>query len=359
MRRLFTGLLSLALSLVFMTMAMPAHAGTLADAQWTCAHLNDPTRSYTAADIAWAKSLVPDCGTPAPTPAPSTPSGGMRVTSASGLLTALMNAKGGETFQLADGNYGPFKLSGKVFATPVTIAGGPGAKFTQGGEIANAGGLIFGGVTFAGSPGMPNGAYVLKLTSASNITFKGTICKGADRSGTCVYPKGGTSTNISFIGGSTSGFMDGQTLFNIVGLTITGHDFFGQGADDLKISNCRNVLVTKSHFFGKLVLPAAHPDAFQIQGANDNVEFSYSLVEGNTQGVDNFGFQTASNTNFRVIGNRFVQGRYAYAIGLNGVAGIAVNDNAVVSGSSGRGLIKVSGTGISRGHNMVDSKPID
>jgi hypothetical protein len=59
----------------------------------------------------------------------------INVSSAAGLMSALTNARGGETIVLASGNYGDLNLSSRTFASAVTI------KSADPGDPAKIGGV--------------------------------------------------------------------------------------------------------------------------------------------------------------------------------------------------------------------------
>ena len=306
MRRLLTGLLSLAISLVFMSSAIPAHA-TLADAQWVCTHQS----THTAAQIAWAETLVPGCivtptPAPAPAPTPSTPPAGIKVTSSSGLLTALMNAKGGETFLLADGVGYSVTLSSKGYASPVTIASADPAHRAKISwfSLANVGNLTFLNVDIARNakdPANPNVENLGKINGGKNIVFDE------------VYFHGSLDNNaLNDIIGPNIGGVDGLRIVN---------SRFEQLMAGFRIGGCNNVMIANN------VATALRSDGFDF-AASTNVLIernSFSNFQRNsTDHPDAIQFWTQGST--KPSTNITIRSNVVLPAGGNGMQGIFLAD---------------------------------
>lgn len=315
----------------------------------------DGKRSY---NVPWAVDLYLD-EIGAPTPSPSippvvvpVPPSGISITNQAALNLALAGAKGGEVFNLADGRYS-LNLTGKRYAAPVTVRGGREVVFSPFAKLTDVANLTFSGVTFAGKAGMVSGQYLLLISNVCDLSFVDVAWAGADRSGTGIMQKSGTSCRISFSGGSTSALADGHTFQNIDGLTITGHQFFGQGADDVKLSGVRNAVISKSRFHGKNRLSGAHPDGIQFQGANDSVTIADNSFEGMMQGI--FGDAAASVTNLTVERNRInVSYPRALSFAANSATG-SVRGNTVSSPPEAKAIVQLGGLR-SDGTNQVDGR---
>jgi hypothetical protein len=350
MRRLLTGLLSLAISLVFMTVAIPAHA-TLADAQWVCAHQS----THTAAQIAWAETLVPGCvvtPTPAPdpTPVPPAPPSGMKVTSSTGLLTALMNAKGGETFTLAPGSYS-ITLSSKSYAAPVTITSADLSKPAVIGwlKLTNVSQIAFRHVEIARKAANPIVTEALKETLAkvsggSNITldyvhFHGSLDGDAtnDVSGIAIS---GVS-NLSITNSEFQETMRALQLGANTNVLIAHNDVHNVRSDGFDLAQCSRVTIDGNWFHDFDRGSADHPDAIQFwtQGTtrpSTDIVIINNRIEtrGGTgmQGifladqVGNLPYERVRVENNIVIGKNMPNGIFP-----SHVNGLTVRNNTVVS----------------------------
>jgi len=349
MRRLFTGLLSLALSLVFMTMAIPAHA-TLADAQWVCTHQS----THTAAQIAWAETLVPGCvvtptPAPAPTPVPPAPPGGMKVTSSTGLLTGLMNAKGGETFLLAPGGYS-LKLSGKSFATPVTITSADPANRVQINymKLASVAGITFRKIDFARGA-VPAGTDVNSQTIAmgvgsSNLSFDqvyvhGSLDGNARNDAVGMIFNGGS--NIAVTNSRFQQLGRAAQFFGISAVTVAKNDVREIRSDGFDFSAVSNALIDGNFFTNFQRVATDHPDAVQFQTAGSSRSSADIVIRNNvllpgsgngTQGIfmrDEVGtlpYKRVTIANNLLVGNGMENG-----ITISNGADITITGNSVLS----------------------------
>jgi len=263
---------------------------------------------------------------------------------------ALNNAKGGEVFQLADGNYS-LSLANKPYPAEVTIQGSANAVVSAFAYVSNVSNLTIKGVTFKGKAAQAQGTYLLKPENTVNLKLIGVHFMGIDQTMTGVYPKTGTNVGTVFDGVEVANLYDGLTLGSFKNLVVRNSDFHGLGADSMKVWNSSNVLIEKNHVHDARHAYKAHPDFVQLQSGNSDVTIQDNLIEGATQGIDNFGFAVTPQTNIVVRRNTHIQANYPNFVGLNNVTG-SITDNVIKQGTGGYPLIRYSG-GISVSNNTI------
>jgi len=274
------------------------------------------------------------------------------VTSSGGLIVALAHAKGGETVKLAPGKYS-LQIVGVNPASKVTIDGSAGATVTSGSSCSNSSNLAFYKVGLKGSNAMPDGAYGFKWANCSNIDWTDSEMWNADRSGTAFIAKGSVNRGFRILRNKIHGWGDGMSLFGWQNTTVDGNEFYGMGADCLKISNSVNAVVTHNWFHDAASLPYTHPDPMQWQGTNKNFVFSFNKIHASGQGTGDYGQGPNTGT---IEGNRFEMSIYQNAILHSNTDGVAKN-NVAISGTKGTALFRFGR--MKHFGNTIDSKPVD
>lgn len=294
-----------------------------------------------------AQLICKDGSTPyTPTPVTNTVS----IANDAAMDAALLNAKGGEHFLLADGQYS-LALANKAYTSEVVLEGGPGAVFSSFASVKAVTNLTIKGVTFQGKPGQIDGTYLLKPESTTNLKITGVHFSGVGQSMVAIYPKTGQNVNTTIDSSVFSNLADGAFFFGFKGLTVTNNEFYGLGADTMKVATSSSVLIGKNHVHDAIHNAGSHPDFLQLQGGNKDVTIEDNLIEGATQGIDNFGFSTTSQSNIVVRRNTHRQGSYPNFVGLFNVTG-SITDNVVYKGTGGYPLIRYSG-GITASNNQI------
>jgi len=277
MKRLLTGSIGLALSLAVLS-ATPAKADKLADAYWTLSHPD----GRSADDIAWAKAYIAaNAPAPAPAsqpaPAPAPQSGGMKVSSSTGLLTALMNAKGGETFVLAPGSYS-ITLSSKSYAAPVAITSADLSKPAVIGwlKLTNVSHIVFRNVEIARKASNQTVTEALKETLAkvsggSNITFDYVHFHGSLDGDATNDVSGIAISGVSNLSITNSEFQETMRALQLganTGVLLAHNDIHNVRSDGFDLAQCSRVTIDGNWFHDFDRGSADHPDAIQFWTTN-------------------------------------------------------------------------------------------
>jgi len=330
------------LILALLFLATPALADKLADAQYILRH---PEKNYAVGQIAWAKAFIAANAAPSPVATAN-------VSSSAGLITALAKAKGGETIKLAPGNYS-LQIVGVNPATPVTIDGSAGAIITAGSSCSNSSNLTFYKVGLKGSTAMPNGAYGFKWANCSKIDWTDSELWNDDRSGTAFIAKSSINRGFRILRDKIHGWCDGLSLFGWQDTLVDSSEFYGMGADSLKISNSVNAVVTHNWFHDAASLPTTHPDPMQWQGTNKNFVFSFNTIKAAGQGTGDYGQGPNTGT---IEGNSFTMSIYQNAILHSNTDGVAKN-NVAISGPIHPALFRFGR--MKHFGNRIDGKAVD
>jgi hypothetical protein len=199
-------------------------------------------------------------------------------TSSSGLLTLLMNARGGETILLAPGGYS-LKMGSKVYSSPVIIVS---ADQTHRASIG-----------------------YMKLTSVSGLTFRqvnfsrGSVPAGVDVNSQTIA-MGVGSSNLSFDHVYVHGSLDGNARNDAVGLIFNG-------GKNIAVTNSRfQQLGRAAQFFGISNVNISGNDVREVRtdgfdfsavvGASIDRNFFTNFQRVSTDHPDAIQFQTAGST---------------------------------------------------------------
>lgn len=178
------------------------------------------------------------------------------VTNLSELKTALSAAQGGETIQLAAGNYGALNLSNMNFSTPVTITSAdPNAPASFSGmKLSSVSNLSFDDVVFdyTYQAGDPVWKYPFYVVNSQNISFDNSVFDGDLASGTGTaadglgYAQGLWVRNSDTVSVTNSEFYDWHRAAKFEysqDLTIQGNDIHSIRSDGLDLLANINTLV--------------------------------------------------------------------------------------------------------------------
>lgn len=258
------------------------------------------------------------------------------VSNSAQLTTALKQAAGGDTIQLATGNYGDFSFSGKTFSSEVTIisqdAGKPATFNTL--SLSNVGNLtvdsIF--VDFTPTAETLNHSAGLSVRYGTNITITNSVFEGG------VSPVDGlligrgisviNSENIEISNNDVSHFRRGIMTGQVDQLTISYNHVHDNRTSTLSGGDVSNVLIEGNH------LESSNPNNFG--GDGDHGDFiHYWTSQGQTGFSENF-----------VIRNNFIeQGSGTALLGIYldnndnpyGFKNVLIENN-VLHNSNGQGI---------------------
>jgi len=280
-------------------------------------------------------------------------SAALTASSSSGLLTILMNAKGGETILLAPGGYS-LKMGSKTYSSPVIIIS---ADQTHRASIS-----------------------YMKLTGVSGVTFRqvnfsrGSVPAGVDVNSQTIA-MGVGSSNLSFDHVYVHGSLDGNArndavgmifnggrniavtnsrfqqlgraaqFFGISNVNVSGNDVREIRTDGLDFSAVVGANITANFFTNFQRFSTDHPDAIQFQTAGSTRSSTDIVISNNvllpgvgngTQGIfmrDEVGtlpYKRVSIVNNMLVGNGMENG-----ITISNGADITISNNSVLSPTNG------------------------
>ena len=181
-----------------------------------------------------------------------------------GLLTALSQATGGETIQLAPGDYGAITLNRFNFSVPVTIVGGSFSSMV----VTVSSGLNFEGTTvnFVPNAASTSDSQAIRVWNSDNIHFNnatlvgGVAVNGVEATATATdstgnvlgYPVGkginfATSTNSSITNSDISMFAKGVVLAGGHDLLIDGNNIHNLRTTPISGTVDSNLTISNNH----------------------------------------------------------------------------------------------------------------
>lgn len=297
------------------------------------------------------------------------------VSNASQLQAAFASAKDGDRIELAAGNYGSVTLSGRNFASGVTVTSADPANqaVLEDLKINKVTGLTLSDVTVDGTALGPNGNLVNRVfvSNSQNLTFSGLTIEGhIPTAAEGVDPDAASTTRMQAIAGygydlglrfldcsnitvSQSDFADLRSavaLTRVTNITLTGLDIHDV-REGVNMSDVRGVTIEQSQFHdfepwqSSTGLIGDHPDMIQFWGTNASYGVHDLTIRNNmfVQTEDNLPTQTifgsvlnsgagVTATNFIIEDNVIVNG-HVNAIALYGVDGVLIDDNLILPNS--------------------------
>ena len=225
--------------------------------------------------------------------APTGPSGPvLHVSDAAGLKAALAAATGGETIQLAAGNYGSLIL--KDFHVPVTIVGDPAAPAVLTGlGLDNVEGLTLDGLTFdyVYQPGTGIWVEFAKIQASRHITLRNLVIDGDVASGTGTAADGAAtgrglriaaSDDVVLENSEVRSFWKGSMIAGSTNVVLRGNDFHSMRSDTLTLSQLNGILIENNHFHDREKGPDTdHPDFIQAESRTATTPLSNVTIRGN------------------------------------------------------------------------------
>lgn len=288
------------------------------------------------------------------------------VSTAAELLTALQNAKGGESIVLKSGSYGTLSLVDQKniftqYAADVTIKSEDPAHpaVLTGLDLHGVGNLKLDGIKFdyTALAGAATYAAPFHVTACANVTitnslFDGDIAKGLnaldDGFGTGIGLQVSGSSNITVTNNEFLNWYRAGTFNSTSNLTVSGNNVHDMASDGFDFADVDNVIISKNHIHDFFMSPntTAHPDMIQFwtsgttspstnvqifdnyldMGAGVPVQSIFirnQLVDQGLAGTEMF-YQ-----NF-VISNNLIIGGQSHGITVGEISGLVVDNNTLL-----------------------------
>ena len=276
------------------------------------------------------------------------------VSTSAQLTNALQQAAGGDTIQLATGNYGDFSFSGKTFSSEVTIISQDASKPATFNKmyLSSVGNLTIDSVFVDFTPTADTLSHSagMSVRNGTNITITNSVFEGG------VSPVDGllTGRGISIIDGENivitnndvSHFRRGIMTGQVDQLTISYNHVHENRTSTLSGGDVSNVLIEGNH------LESSNPNNFG--GDGDHGDFIHYWTSTN---------QTGFSENFVIRGNFIEQGSGTALLGIYldnndnpyGFTNVLIENN-VLHNSNGQGmrLEDVNG-GIVRNNSLLQA----
>ncbi len=275
---------------------------------------------------------------------------GQIIRTPSELSSALRAAKGGETFTLEGGNYGPLKIK-KGFKKPVTIRSASGrapACFTEL-RLNNAGNLVLDGLVFdyEYTSGDKDAANRFSILGSRGITITNSIFDGGHRSG-AGHGRGLRIRDSAKIDISNSVFRSwwkALTGDSIVDLKIRGSEFTDIRSDGLALGVVDGLLIeaNRMHNFRGVKGNKDHRDMIQIlrssnrrstditisnnifdMGAGDYAQTIWMGGDGKDLGDPMLRHQNV------LIENNVIYNAHTHGISLHAIDNLSIRKNSVI-----------------------------
>lgn len=273
------------------------------------------------------------------------------VTSTTQLYSALASAVGGDTINLAAGNYGKVSLANYSFASNVTIASAPG------GAMAHFDGLSITGSKNVTLQSVDIGRALLSgeadwtalstVTKSSNITLKGVSIHGSLdgnplNDGIGLQASG--NTNFKVVNAEFQQLTKGIVAYDSNGVTIANSRFHDLRSDGVNSAGNYGLTIDNNSFTDFYPGALDHPDAIQI------------FNTGRTRGQKDI-----SITNNVIMQGRGygIQGIFIAAPGTYGYENVAIKNNLINSNDMYNGLTVDGATNLSIIGNTVVSEAGD
>lgn len=226
---------------------------------------------------------------------------GIAISGQSAFDKALASARGGETFNLADGSY-RLSVSNIRPRTIVTVQGSRNAVFRSYGKITSSSNLRFSGVTFSGDADMKDGQWVLQLAASENITFDNVLISGVDNSGYGIFVRTNDVKNITIRNSEITKLKYGGVIWGGTGWLLEKNIFHVIASDGLQLSGTFNSKVIGNRLSDFQPHSGFHPDGIQLTGPNTDLTLQGNIVRGDAQGLFYDG-RRGRQKNLRVIDN--------------------------------------------------------
>lgn len=320
-----------------------------------------------------ALAAQPSCEAQKFTTQPSGSAKGQAVRDAAGLGAALENAKGGETFILAPGNYGGLSL-GKTYNAAVTIrSANPAAPACFSDlRLKGAGNVTFDGVVFdySYSPGEKDFANRFSILQSRNITISGSLFDG-DHNRTVGHGRGlriRDSASITVTGSVFRKWWKALTGGKNTNLTIRGNEFYDIRSDGMTLGVTDGLMIAANRLHNFRGAPGRdHRDMLQITRSSnqrstnivirDNVfdmgagDYSQTIWMGGDG--KNLGDPMLRHQNV-LIENNVIYNAHTHGISVHAIDGLSIRRNSLIRvHRAEKGNVTIPRINVSRGSTSV------
>lgn len=186
------------------------------------------------------------------------------------LIAAISKAKGGDTIQLAPGNYGALVVRDTAFASTVTIKSADPthrASFTNM-VLYGPKNLAFSGieVSYTPKPGEPPYLYMVRINSGANISFDDVYVHGVIDGDVTTDVNGFVAIDVDGLAVSNSRFLEvnaGIKFQRVHNGLIRNNDIGMIGSDAIEIPAADNVVIAWNVMHDFRTVGTYHPDGIQ------------------------------------------------------------------------------------------------
>ena len=282
----------------------------------------------------------------------------IKVSNVSQLMTALNNAKGVTTIELARGNYDNLYISGNKIPelsnnSMVTItsqdAKNPATISSM--ILIGAKNVTFDGIDFdysaASGDNVANRAYMLLSSdniTMKNSTFDGDLARGVNSvtdgygSGIAIGAK--DTNNLTVVNNTFTDFHKAVVVERGINANVSNNDISGIASDGINMSSVTNGKILNNHLhdFRSHANTAAHKDMIQIwskggENASKNIDIKGNILNS-AAGTYTHGIMLKSENGKLhqdfVIENNLIYNAFTHGITLNHIRGASVQNNTVL-----------------------------
>jgi len=265
------------------------------------------------------------------------------VSGAAQLTAALNSARGGDTIQLASGDYGSLVLDGRTFSSDVTITSGGGAVFRDV-DITGVSNLAIRNVDFTGSS--RTSGNMVSISESSGITIDNTEFSGTAIGGVQNGLSVNNSSDIQLSNSELTDFYYGAAFRKVDNLRVLNNDVNSMDFDGLRFAQVNNVLI-QGNYLHDMDGPVdgGHRDMIQFWTAETTTPSSNVTIRANVIDIGdgkmiqsvfvyNEAVLAGAGTgmyyrNFLIEGNH-IEGVHPHGIYVGESIGLSIRNNTVV-----------------------------
>lgn len=301
-------------------------------------------------------SLSPPATTEPPVIIPPT---GTSIANRAALDKALASARGGETFALADSDYGMFDFRDRLFDERVTVQGSRGVRFREANKAAlkprNLRNMTFRGITISGNGGFNDGYAVLDLANTDGLTFDDIMLANTDASGFGIFMRGGSNNrNFKFINSEVTALKYFAVIQSGVNILIKGNDSHHLRNDHIQLSGTTNVTIEGNIFRDTKLVAGDHADIIQMTGPTTNTIIRHNTASGVSQGICSHSEKNFQE-NLLIEGNDLNMQVYTNIIRVLAGSGRVTDNKTTLTDAASPGTIRADGAFVRTG-NTVNGK---
>lgn len=274
----------------------------------------------------------------------------IQINGSAALAAALANARGGETFVLAAGDYGDLSLYAKNFASNITIksASSSSPAHFNSVSVLSSSNVTFQGLDIGHALSSSEAEYtpMARVSDARNVVFDSVKIHGSLDNNPANDGRGLQVTGSSGITVTNSEFTDlanGMIFDSSSGVTVRNNNIHVMRSDGMDFASTSQVMIDGNTFRDFHPAAGDHPDAMQFWNKNGSTNVRDVTIINNvvlagtssgSQGVfmsDNGGY---AYQNVLIQNNLIFTGGQWNGIMVAGAEGIKVIGNTVLSPSN-------------------------